>query len=138
MAEIGPALLALLAADSDVAAVLVSGGKTRIFPTIVPEEAALPYIRYQVVSDPRPEHLRGYQGSRVTRVQVDCFALKYLDARDLAQKVITATSGAGAIFAGIRFGRIKAEGPRDLGEDVTGIGFVHRASVDLLAEHTLV
>lgn len=112
---------------------VVAGGKKRIYPTIVPENAALPYVRYQVASDPRPEHLGGYQSARVTRVQVDCFAAKYSEARSLAEKIIAATATPG-VTGGIHFGRIKAEGPRDLGED-TAQGYIHRASLDLLVEH---
>lgn len=108
----------------------------KVFRGIVPEGTALPYIRMQVVSDPRPEHLKGYDSARVSRVQVDCFAASYGQARDIADRVIAATITPG-ITEGIHFGRIKAEGPRDLGEDVPGKGYFHRASLDLLAEHKL-
>lgn len=108
----------------------------KVFRGIVPEGTALPYIRMQVVSDPRPEHLKGYDSARVSRVQVDCFAASYGQARDIAYRVIAATITPG-ITEGIHFGRIKAEGPRDLGEDVAGKGYIHRASLDLLAEHKL-
>ena len=86
-------------------------------------------------SDPRPEHLNGYDGARQTRVQCDCFAATYGAARQLAEKVITAVAQP-ATAGGVVFGRVKAEGPRDLGED-TSSGFIHRASVDLLVEHRL-
>lgn len=102
---------------------------------IVPQHTQLPYIRYQTVSDERPAHLAGYDGARVVRVQCDCFAASYGAARQLAEKVITAMA-VPATGWGVVFGFTKAEGPRDLGED-TASGFVHRASVDLLVEHTL-
>lgn len=106
---------------------------TRVYWNIVPQTATLPYIRLQTISDPRPEHLKGYQGARTTRVQVDCYAATYAAARSMAEAVIAATATPGTT-SGIHFGRIKAEGPRDLGED-TAQGYTHRASLDLLVEH---
>jgi len=129
MADFASSLYARLAADAPVSAVV----GTKIYWVIVPQNAALPYIRMQTISDPRPEHLKGYDGARVTRVQADCFAATYGAGRQLAEKVITALATP-ASFGGVQFGRVKAEGPRDLGED-TASGFVHRASVDLLIEH---
>ncbi len=108
---------------------------TKVYWGIVPQAAALDYIRLQTISDPRPEHLRGYQSARVTRVQCDCFSATYGGARAMAEAVITATLTPGVTGA-VHFGRIKAEGPRDLGED-TAQGYIHRASLDLLVEHTL-
>ena len=107
----------------------------RVHWVAVPQDTALPYIRMQTASDPRPEHLKDYHGARQTRVQVDCFAERYAQARALAEAVI-AGMATPAVVEGVRFGRGKATGPRDLGDDTTG-KFVHRASVDLLVEHTL-
>lgn len=133
MADFTTALFTRLSTDPQVSGVI----GTKVYPTIVPQDKALPYIRYQIVSDPRPEHLGGYDRARAVRVQVDCFATSYVTARGLAEKVITAMTEP-ATVAGVQFGHTKAEGPRDLGEDVAGMGFVHRASVDLLVEHRVV
>lgn len=108
---------------------------TRVYWVNRPQGSALPAIRLQTISDPRPEHLQGYDAARVTRVQADCFATTYGAARQLAEKVVTALAEP-ATVGGVIFGHIKAEGPRDLGEDTTS-GFVHRASMDLLVEHRL-
>lgn len=131
MDDFATALRARLIADAPVAAVT-----TRIFWGIGPQGTTRPYVRLNTISDPRPEHLKGYQSARQTRVQADCFADTYAAARGLAEKIVSALDGA-TTQGTIRFGRIKAEGPRDLGEDVEGIGYIHRASLDLLVEHTL-
>jgi len=131
MADMPTALRTRLTSDTAVAAVV----GTKIYWGIVPQGTTLPYIRLQTISDPRPEHLQGYETARVTRVQCDCFAAKFLDVHSLADKVIAAV-GTPGVTGGIHFGRVKAEGPRDLGED-TANGFVHRASLDLLVEHKL-
>jgi len=109
---------------------------TRAYWSKVPQDAAMPYLRMQTVSDPRPEHLRGYNASRTVRVQVDVFSRSYAEARAISESIISAVAQP-ATVAGVKFGRTKAKGPRDLGEDVEGVGFVHRLSLDLLAEHSI-
>ncbi len=125
MANFAEALKARLLAEANIG--------SEIHWTIVPQGKALPYTRLQVISDPRPENLAGYDGARVSRVQADCFASSWGKARENAEKIIAAVSTP-ATVAGIQFGRTKAEGPRDLGEDVAGT-WVFRASIDLLVEH---
>lgn len=124
------AAVARLKADSVVASVL--GG--RLFWGVVPQNTALPYGRMQTVSDVRPQHLADYNHTRTTRVQFDIFAKTYGAARAGCEAIIK-TMELPATVSGVRFGRAKAEGPRDLGEDTT-TGFVHRLSFDLIIEHT--
>lgn len=111
-------------------------GHSRVYPGAVPQGKARPYVRMTTISDPRPQHLDGYDTARTTRVQIDVFADSYAEARSQTETIIAALAEPASV-AGIRFGRTRAEGPRDLGEDVTGVGYVHRLSTDLLAEHTL-
>lgn len=132
MVDFASALVGRLLAAPAVAALVGS----KVYWVNVPQIDALPYIRLQTISDPRPEHLGGYDRSRVTRVQVDCFAATYAAARAAAEATIAAVA-APATVGGIRFGRVKAEGPRDLGEDVDGVGYIYRASLDLLVEHSV-
>jgi hypothetical protein len=129
MADFATALRSRLINDAAVTAVVGS----KVHWGIVPQGTALPYIRLQTISDPRPAHLQGYESARVTRVQCDCFAASYGAARGLAEKVIAAVA-VPATVGSIQFGFVKSEGPRDLGED-TPNGFIHRASLDLLVEH---
>lgn len=102
----------------------------------VPQAVELDYVRLTVISDPRPEHLKGYTGARVSRVQADAFSMQWGRAREAAELLIAGVAEPG-VFAGIHFGRVKAIGPRDLGEEVDGKGFIHRASIDLLVEHKI-
>jgi hypothetical protein len=131
MADFAVGLRTRLVNSAPVAAIV----GTKIYPTIVDQDTDLPYVRYQVISDPRPQHLQGYDGGRVSRVQIDCFSASYIEARDLAEKIIAAVATP-AVASGVRFGRVKAEGPRDLGEELAGT-WIHRTSLDLLVEHTL-
>lgn len=136
MADLQTALIARMKSEPVLAAALADGGKFKAYWTLVPQGKTLPYVRMQTISDPRPENLAGYDGGRTMRVQVDVFAAKYDQARSLAETIIAAVADP-ATVSGVKFGRTKAEGPRDLGEDVDGVGYVHRLSMDLLAEHSL-
>lgn len=136
MPDMQSALFARISADAAIAADLTAGGKTRIHWVKVPQTTSLPYVRLQTISDPRPQHLQDYDTARVTRVQVDVMALSYTAARRIAENIVTAVAQP-ATVDGVSFGRTKAEGPRDLGEDVDGVGHVFRLSMDLLTEHTL-
>lgn len=129
MPSMQTALVNRLLADTGVAAIV----GTKIKWGKVPQNTARPYIQLIVVSDPRPQHLKGYDGSRTARVQADCYGTTYAQAHAAAAAVIAAVAQP-AITADGRFGRTHAQGPRDLGED-TADGFVHRASVDLLVRH---
>ena len=136
MADMQSALTERLEANATLAAALVEGGVARIHWVKVPQNSPVPYVRMQTVSDPRPQHLKGYQANRETRVQVDVFSASYKQARSLAETVV-ATMAEPTTVAGVRFGRTRAEGPRDLGEDLPGGGYVHRLSLDLLVWHSL-
>ena len=52
-----------------------------------PQKGALPAVTLQVISDPRPAHLKGNDGSLATRVQADCWAATYDAALMLARAV---------------------------------------------------
>lgn len=138
MSDFFAALRARILADPDVAALV----GTRVYPVIVPQDAASPYVRMQVISDPRREHLKGYVAMRQSRVQVDCMARQsagtggHATSRAVAHAIVAALTGP-ADVGGVRFGHVRAEGPEDLGED-TPAGFVYRARVDLLVAHRVI
>ena len=132
MADLGSALVRRLQDDPAVAALV----RAKIHWVIVPQTADLPFVRMQVISDPRPQDLDGYVSARETRVQIDCFAASHAVSQKIAETIIDATAEPNTV-AGVVFGRVAAEGPRDLGEDVPGKGFIHRASLDLLVWHRL-
>ncbi|HMO74088.1 MAG TPA: DUF3168 domain-containing protein [Sphingopyxis sp.] len=131
MADLATALRARLLADTAVAAVVA----TRIYWAVVPQGAALPYVRLHIISDPRPEHLKGYQSARRTRVQASCFAPSFGAAKQLGTKIVQAVDAPWSVTGG-RVGRVKAEGPREGQGTDTPKGFTHHQIVDLMMEHT--
>lgn len=131
MADFATALRARLIADAAVSAVV----STRIYWGVVPQGADLPYIRLHVISDPRPEHLKGYESARRTRVQASCFAASFGAAKQLGAMIVKATEAPWSTADG-RFGRVKAEGPREGKGADTPAGFTHHQIVDLIVSHT--
>jgi len=130
MADFAIVLRGRIVAAPAVAADLGS----RLYPRDkVPQTAIKPYATYQVISDPRPEHLKGYDGARQSRMQIDIYADTYERARLIGENIIIAVAMPGA-QGGVRFGHTKGEGPRDLSEESVS-GTISRASLDLLTEH---
>lgn len=96
--------------------------------------APMPAITLQVISDPRPAHLKGLEGARSTRVRVDCWAESYSDALGLARAAI-AVLVPPATISGKRFGNGQVVGQQDLAEDLTDGKFIHRQAVDIIIRH---
>lgn len=98
-----------------------------------PEHSGLPCVVLTLVSDPRPQHLKGFNVHRESRVQVDCWAETATAAYDLREALIPVLVDAGT-FDGIEFGR----GAIEIGlrrAEKTEAGFVHRDSFDLITLH---
>lgn len=131
MADLATAFRARVLADGAVAADL----GTKLYPGAVGQSATLPYARYHIISDPRPEHLKGYQGSRRTRIQVSVFAETFLTAKRIGSNIVKALDAPWSTPDG-KVGRVKCEGPREGQGTDTPNGFIHHQIVDAMMEHT--
>lgn len=132
MADLGEALFKRLRDATEVGGLV--GDKIHWLK--VPQDTALPYIRLQVISGDAIEDLEGDTVVRESRVQADCFAATHATSHLIAEAITRATAEPDTV-AGVLFSRTKVTGPRDLGEDVPGKSFIHRASMDLLVWHRL-
>lgn len=103
---------------------------TRVYWVDRPQTAALPAVTLQTISDPRPQHLKGFDPLRETRVQVDCWADTYAVAKTLMEAVLVAVVPENTAN-GIRFDRALVDSTNDGGERA-GDKFVHRQSADLI------
>jgi hypothetical protein len=99
-----------------------------------PQGEPLPTVTLTIVSEVRGETMKGFQGLRFARVQADCRATTYAEAKALSDQVIEAAVPR-AIVGGVNFRRASVTGPRDLGE-ATAAGFIHRKSLDLMVRHS--
>lgn len=102
----------------------------RVYWVDRPQAAALPAVTLQTISDERPQHLKGFQALRSTRVQLDVWGDTYSQCRAIAEAAIAALVPEHR-GNGIRFDRALVDGPRDLGEQ-TDTKFIHRTSIDLI------
>lgn len=103
---------------------------TRVTWVDRPQAAELPAVTLQIVSDQRPQHLKGFDPLRGTIVQIDCWGETYAAVTALKEAVLAAVV-PGAAANGIRFDRAIVDSERDLGER-TETQFIHRSSVDLV------
>ena len=103
---------------------------TRVYWVDRPQSAALPAVTLQTISDPRPQHLKGFDELRETRVQVDCWADTYAAARTLLEAVLAAVVPENT-SNGIRFDRAMVDNSDDGGER-TETKFIHRQRADLI------
>lgn len=106
----------------------LAGG--RVYWVARPQAAALPAVTLQIISDLRPQHLKGFDGLRGTRVQFDCWGSSHVEVSDLKEAVLAAAVPE-ATANGIRFDRAIIEGEQDLGEQSQTV-FIFRASFDLI------
>lgn len=102
----------------------------RIDWMIRPQQAALPALVLQTISDGRPQHYKGFQALRSTRVRADTWAMTYAAARAVSEAVIVAAVPEYR-GNGIHFRRAQVDGPTDFMEDGTTAP-LHRSSVDLI------
>ena len=76
----------------------------------------LPAIVLQVISEDRPQHLKGFENMRTARVQVGALALKYGQARQVLEAAVAALTPP-SIVENVHFWRASVEGPRDTSEE---------------------
>jgi len=81
---------AMLAAASAVTTLVGA----RYWPDIAPDNAALPRITYQVISEIRNDHLSGPGVGKRCRIQINCWAATRNGADALADAVEVAASNA--------------------------------------------
>ncbi len=105
----------------------------RIDWTERPQRSAYPAVVLQIVSDDRSQHMKGFNGFRPTRVQIDCFALKADTKVTLREAVIAAVVPAASVSPAT-FLRAFVNNVIDRSEN-TETGFVHRDLIDLTFWH---
>lgn len=96
---------------------------TRVYPMFLPQNPTLPAITYQRVSGERDRSLTGLNSLSHPRIQFDCWAETYAEAKTLGEEVISALND----YPGVVF-----YGDRDLHEPSLGI---YRVSIDIAVWH---
>ena len=79
MARLEPRIVSALTGYTAVAALV----GTRVYPLVLPQKAALPAVSYLRVDGVQDSNLSGNSGLEAVRVQVDCWAQTYAQAKTL-------------------------------------------------------
>ena len=82
----GKAFYTILKDDAAVSAIVTSGGQTRIYPQLAPQNKSKPYMVYNQVTMNLPRHLGSSSDTNYIRMQLDIYADKYSTLRDLSDK----------------------------------------------------
>lgn len=92
------------------------------------QSEGVPAIVFNIVSDPRPQHLKGFNDLRETSFQADCLGSTSIEASELGEALIAALAPA-VTAHGIIFNRAMITDVRG-GGNTSGETFIHRTSVD--------
>lgn len=99
--DLRPALRAFLAADAAIAALVVAGGTTRIYPGKMPQGVTATSIVYNDISGQTGLHNEGSDGLASNRVQLTAWATTADAAQALALAIKNRLHGyAGAMGSG--------------------------------------
>lgn len=132
MADMQAALFQRLKDNAQVGALV----GTKIYPMIVPQGKALPYIRIQYPSNLAEQDLKGDTGDRLARVQIDAFGSSFSQAWSVAEAARKALLQPG-VAAGVRLVTAAADAPTPMPGEDTARGHTYRTRVDLRIWHTL-
>jgi len=133
---LGPAIIARLEDDPTVFGFVAQ----RIYWLVRPQGRTndLPALVLQIVSEERPQHLKGFGDMQTALVQVGCLALKYSTSRKLAEAVINCLIPVAEVIdpsgGDVLFWRGAVDGPRDIGTQEE-TRFVHRAVCDMTVRY---
>lgn len=102
--------------------------------------AAFPGITFQVVVDPRTQHMKGFQRVRQTTVQADAYATTRTEAASIRDRLI-ALLVPSALISEVRFQRTMISAvragrePEQSGERQRYRGELARESIDFIFTH---
>jgi hypothetical protein len=109
---------------------------TRVYWRQAPQSVTGNFINMHRVSGGRDYNMSGASGLTESRVQVDCWAAKYSDAKLIARAVEAVASGYTGTIGGKRLQGVFIDAERD--DDTSDAGDVatrFRTSLDLLIWH---
>ena len=98
-----------------------------------PQTSPLPAIVLTIISDPIPAHLKGYQQTRSTLMQMDVYAPKYNDAVAIKRAAIEILK-VPAVTSGKTFACAFVDRQRD-SIDTSGTINIYRQSADISVWH---
>ncbi len=102
MATIEEAVVARMAGYAGLTALIGSGSAMRLYPLVIPQDAALPAIAYQKISSPKEQSHSGSSHLARSRLQLTCEAETYAGVKAVAAQVRECWWGFAGTVAGVR------------------------------------
>lgn len=102
-------LYAYLVADAGVAALI----GTRLYPLLVPQDAALPAMAYQRISGPRDHTHDGASGLAMARIQFTAVGSSYSEAKSVMAALRAALDGFSGTMGEVTVGAALLQNERD-------------------------
>ena len=121
--ELEEAIYGQLVGDATVGGLVGTGANARVYPMVIPQEAALPAIAYQRVSGARELAHDGEVGFAEARLQFTCQAESYDGAKALAKGVRLCLAGFNGVMGGSAALGVRVQGVRTENE-MDGWGMV--------------
>lgn len=116
----------------------IAGGK--VYWLFRPQGSTLPAVVMQLISEDRPQHLKGFEDMRTGRVQVSALSQDYGQAKQILEAAIAVLVPSASVTINtmtVDFWRSSLDGTRDTSEEVAGIGLVHRPLTDLFVRYRI-
>lgn len=124
--------------DGTVAGLVVA----RIYPLRLPQNPTYPALVFRRVSGPQLHNLAGAAGRATPRLQIDCYAETYLEAKDLAAAVKARLDGyrgtmdtADSPAVTFTVDTCKLENSLDFDESDVPNKTLHRIAQDYIVNH---
>lgn len=134
MADIGTAVHTYLQSKSAVTTLC----STRGFPNNPKKGVARPYYVYALISSTHDKYLRGVSGIAFSRIQIDCYADRALDAYALHEQIRLAMMAQGPLTMGtVVVDDVTQEGDTRTSESPPDAGdaWLYRYSTDYMLAH---
>lgn len=86
---------------------------TRIYPLAAPQDAAMPFVVYQRISDRHEHHMGGASGVATATIQLDAYASTYLSAKAIAEALRGELQGYRGTMGSYAVRRCHLDGTQD-------------------------
>lgn len=110
-------LFTFLTSDPAVSALI----GTRMYPGVIPQGGLQPCIVYAKTSRTRQQLFCGTDGLLLTRIDIDCYAKRYIESVALANAVTAALQDFSGDMAGLAVPRVFLENEIDLSDIEPGL-----------------
>jgi hypothetical protein len=108
--DIEELLKRVLISDADVSSIV----NTKVYPSVIPQDIAVPALTYQKISGQWQIQISGPHNMSQERFQINCWAATYAEVMELADKVRSVLNGYDGMVGDIDVHEITLDNETDL------------------------